>query len=466
MGRSDGPAAFSSEQVRLAVYSAVGAGCRGILFESSSPLSADDPDTRQRAMTLELLNLELKLAEPWAAAGTPMDSIPGSEEGVVAAELQAERARLLLPVWCAEQSQFVPGQSAGRGLWFVVPGVPEASDAYELLPGSVRPVLHKRAALGMRVTLDDLGLTSLVLLTQDPKAITEMTARAGAIGRRAAELHREIAAAKLSSVARVSEQLRGRSAPVPQAAEWMGTAQKHLAQCDALLAARDHAGAYASARRAMQSLRLVERAEWEAAVAGLWSPIASPLAVCYGTLPDQVRFLQRATRLQAGANLLAGGDFEEMGMMLQAGWRHFQHVTPGVESAADLSPAAAHSGRSGLRMVARSLEPGDAPGLLDSPPVWITSAPVAVEAGQLLRIQGWVRVPKPITGSVDGLLIVDSLGGEPLAGRVTHSPRWQQFTLYRAAPRSGSMTVTVALTGLGEVWLDDVTVQALGRDER
>jgi len=465
-GRSNGPAAFSSEQVRLAVYSAIGAGSRGILFESYSPLTAGDPDTRQRAMTLELLNLELRLVEPWAAAGTPMDAIADSEEGVLAAELQAERARLLIPVWCAPHSQFVAGQSAGRNVRFVVPGVPEASDAYELLPGSLPPVVHKRAALGTRVTLDEFGPASLVLLTQDPKVITEMKSRAVAIGRRAAELQRGLAAARLQTVVEVSEQLRGRTAPVPQASEWLGAAQKHLAQCDALLAARDHTGAYLSAQRAMQFLRLVERAQWEPAVAGLFSPVASPLAVSYRTLPDHVSFAARVLRSQPGANLLGGGDFEDVGLMLQTGWRHFQHVTRGVESAADLSPASAHSGRSGLRLIARSLEPSDTPAQLESPPVWIISPPVPVEAGQTLRIQGWVRIPKPIAGSVDGLLIVDSLGGEALAAHVTQSPRWRQFALYRVAPQSGSMTVTFALTGLGEVWLDDVTIQPLGRDER
>ena len=40
-----------------------------VIFLSSSPLDAADPDTRQRAMSLELLNLELLRLEPWAAAG-------------------------------------------------------------------------------------------------------------------------------------------------------------------------------------------------------------------------------------------------------------------------------------------------------------------------------------------------------------------------------------------------------------
>jgi hypothetical protein len=109
------------------------------------------------------------------------------------------------------------------------------------------------------------------------------------------------------------------------------------------------------------------------------------------------------------------------------------------------------------------MEPGKPPAQIESPPLWITSPPVAVQAGELLRIQGWVHVPRPITGSVDGLLIVDSLGGEALAGRIDKTPRWQQFTLYRVAPQAGPVTVTFALTGIGEAWLDDVTIQGMGK---
>ena len=64
------PLSVSPEQIRLLAYTAVAAGSRGLLFASDSPLDAPDPDTRQRAMTLELLNLELDLLEPWAAAGS------------------------------------------------------------------------------------------------------------------------------------------------------------------------------------------------------------------------------------------------------------------------------------------------------------------------------------------------------------------------------------------------------------
>ncbi len=83
------PGSVSGEQMRLLVYTAISAGSRGLLFLSRSPLSATDPDTRRRAMDLELLNLELQLIEPWAAGGafvaTVEGKLPKPNQGVLAA---------------------------------------------------------------------------------------------------------------------------------------------------------------------------------------------------------------------------------------------------------------------------------------------------------------------------------------------------------------------------------------------
>ena len=68
-------------------------------------------------------------------------------------------------------------------------------------------------------------------------------------------------------------------------------------------------------------------------------------------------------------------------------------------------------------------------------------------------------MPTPIKGSPDGLLILDSLGGEALASRVTASPEWKEFTAYRIADGSRTFTLTFALTGLGEAWIDDVSIE-------
>jgi len=60
------------------------------------------------------------------------------------------------------------------------------------------------------------------------------------------------------------------------------------------------------------------------------------------------------------------------------------------------------------------------------------------------------------------LMIGDSLGGPALAERIGATRGWREFTLYRVVSDSGSVAATFALSGLGEVHLDDVTVEPLG----
>ena len=123
------PLTVSPEQIRLLAYTAVASGSRGLVFVSDTPLDAPDPDTRQRAATLELLNLELQLLEPWAAAGSfvaTAESSANKEVSGVAATDQL--ARLLLPLWLSPGSQCVPSQSAANALTLLaVPACPRSA---------------------------------------------------------------------------------------------------------------------------------------------------------------------------------------------------------------------------------------------------------------------------------------------------------------------------------------------------
>jgi hypothetical protein len=454
------PLAVAPEQVRLLCYTAVAAGSRGILFASDSPLDATDPDTRQRAMTLELLNLELDLMEPWAAGGgsaAPADCSVREVHGTV---LSADRARLLLPLWSSPGAQCVPAQSAANALTLVVPGVPEASSAFELTPQGVNPLRHKRVAGGVSVTFDEFGLAGQVLLAQDPLIIAAVHHRAAQGGRRAADLSRHLAVHKLNTVERLAGQLSGQSR-INQAPSWLAAARRSLQSCDAQLAAGDLAGATVNAQRAQGTLRLVERAYWDAAQKGLTSLVTSPAALSFDTLPCHWRLIDRLRGARFSQDLVAGGDFEDLGTMQRAGWLYIAQPAPGVQGAVDLVPQAAHSGRLGLRLSVSPLDPKNPPAAIEAPPVLFTSPSVQVSAGQIVCIHGWVKVPGPIAASADGLLIVDSISGEALADRIGQTKGWREFALYRVALQSGPVCVTFALSGIGEAWLDDVAIQVI-----
>ena len=211
----------------------------------------------------------------------------------------------------------------------------------------------------------------------------------------------------------------------------------------------------------MRPLRLVERDHWIAAVSRLDSPVSSPMTVAFETLPWHWDLMDRIASAPAGENRLCGGDFEDLGTMLHCGWRRSDHTPTGVYAEADLTSSAARSGRYGLRLAVSAASEDHSQVLLETPPIWITSPVVPVEAGELVAIHGWVNVPIQVTGSADGLMIVDSLSGESLAERISQTSGWQEFTLYRISHQQGGVTLTFALSGFGEAWLDEVTVKPI-----
>jgi len=207
---------------------------------------------------------------------------------------------------------------------------------------------------------------------------------------------------------------------------------------------------------------LIERAYWDAAVKGLASAVTSPAATSFDTLPCHWRMVDRLCADRLGPNRLDGGHFEDIGVMQRAGWRYIQHTAPTVQAAVKLPDRLeTHSGRLGVRLAVAAVDPTNPPAAIESPPILFVSPAVQVEAGQIVYIHGWVQVPTAITGSSDGLLIVDSISSECLADRIGKTNGWRPFALYRAATQSGPMCVTFALSGMGEAWLDDVEIEVV-----
>ena len=160
-------AGVDPEAIRQLARTALSAGTHGILFQSDSPLDAEDGETRLRALALELVNLELDQIEPWAAGGnrlTMADSTKMEVKGIV---LQTDRARLMLPIRWEVHGQFIPHQTSATGLAFIVPGVPESHGIYELTPTGIRQMKHKRVTGGESLELSEFGLSSIIVMTQD-----------------------------------------------------------------------------------------------------------------------------------------------------------------------------------------------------------------------------------------------------------------------------------------------------------
>jgi len=242
------------------------------------------------------------------------------------------------------------------------------------------------------------------------------------------------------------------------------------------LAKLDIENAHKAIDAAEQHLARVRRGHWEQTAAAFPSPSSSPCIAQFTTLPLHLAVADRMRRSHWGPNEQAAGDMESLERMLRAGWRRVgsghqipaqqtavgtAHSTDEIATDVSLSLSDPHFGRSALRLQAWAVDPKKAQLAIERPPLWVTSSPVPVRQGQLVQIHGWVNVPRRLAASTDGLLIFDSLGSSDLGERIRATQGWREFTVYRAVPQNGELTVTFALTGLGEASVDDLSVSVL-----
>lgn len=462
--------AVDPESLSLATFAAVAAGARGILFTSSRRLDGDDPQSRARANACRMANQRLEPLDAWAAAGRFAAAAQSSDPEVKAAIVEAARARMVL-VWRAVQgAQIVARRYAGdiptaAPLTLLLPGVPEAHRAWEVAPGGLRPLRQRRVAGGVSVVLDSFLTSTVILVSGDPAVAAQTQERLRARQPAILDATRAEAALALAGAGDLLARLPPAALGRLPAGEMLRQATG-LAGDGEIRASSDPATAIGAFQTAAAIAGQVERLAWERGIVAAGSMVADPLAASDATVAEHWRFVEALATATPGPELLAGGKLERVDELAAAGWRHFVLSQKTLRSGVEIVRTQPAAGTGCLVLRAEAVEAALAPAVIETPPVWITTPPLAVPSGKLVQIEARVWVPKPIRGSVDGLLVFDSFGGPALAERVAPAPAWRRLVLQRIAPDDGlgePLVVTFALTGLGEARIDEVSVRVLER---
>jgi hypothetical protein len=467
--------AVDGESMSLAAFSAVAAGTRGILFTSTRRLDGDDRESRARATACREMNLRLQVLEPWGAAGRFAAQAQTSSEEVQAFVMEAARARMVVAWRCVQGAQIVARRYAGSDippteapLTILVPGVPEAHQAWEVAPGGLKPLRQQRVTGGVSVTVDDFLTHSIILFSGEPAVTAHVQDRIRGLLPVELSSARAVAATALAA----SGDLLGRlppqalSGPPPISAVPMLTEAGRLAAEGEALSASDPTTAIARLRRAAAIAGQFERRVWENGVKAEGSMVASPLLASDTALAEEWQFVAARAAIVQGPELLGGGGMERIEDLSGGGWRHFARTQSDIVTKLEISLAKPASGQGCLRMVARPASKDDPPIVVETPPLWVTTPPLQPPAGKLVEISAQVMVSKPVAGSVDGLFVFDSLGGPALGERVAATKTWRRLVLHRIVPADSAgepLTVTFALTGLGEAFIDEVSIRTVDR---
>jgi hypothetical protein len=212
---------------------------------------------------------------------------------------------------------------------------------------------------------------------------------------------------------------------------------------------------------AMRAMRILQRIHWDHAVGKQSSALSSPYSVCFQTLPDHWRFIERlGTGNFKTRNLLTSGDFErtDTSKMVVAGWKHSQGDTSGIRASVNLIPLKGRDS-TGLRLIAipeTSLE--RIPATLESIPLTVRTPPIRVFKGQLVHLSGQVRVPIRPAGTLEGVTLSENISGSSLRWYETQG--WRKFEVIREVTKDMDLELVLKLHGLGEAQFDNLKVIA------
>ncbi|MDR1494396.1 MAG: hypothetical protein LBT05_17005 [Planctomycetaceae bacterium] len=503
-GTQEIPAAtVSGEHLRVQIRTALANECHGLFFTSQSRLDADDAETKYRAAALELINMELLLIDGWLSAGKSATVVRSSNPEINGVLLNTDHARLLLANIVRPFGQYAMGNTNSNHVRFIMPGNFETHQANHIMPGGTRPITPLRKTGGVSIQLDEVNTSTAVFFAMAEPVLRALIPRSRHVelSKRSARLAINLAKMRLEQdgkTIRQFENIRTTTGlpylptdrfPIISMTEhdsMLRETKRNIETAESYYRQQDFSSAYLQAERSIAGLQYYERLKWEEATRNVPSHNMIPPAVSFGTLPAYIETIQKMTRMQKGESRLSGGDCEDVALWGQAGWQCLEMETEGITALVSVgNPQAAHSGQGGLLMrlsqtassashdVAGTnsvtLASGSTGGEtlpLETAPVWATSPPIRVLGGELLCVTGYIKIPQTLQGNADGLMIMDSMGGEPLAIRFNATDgQWRQFACYRktpdVVPPNASMVVTFALNAVGEVHLDDLEVHAI-----
>lgn len=486
------------EQIMMQVDIALAAGYKGIGYLTFNSLESTEIGAEERQLAIELKNHQIRLLEPWLATAkvkqqarvlvgnrsprqsgasqflSRWDIRPGevddSPEGLAARQIQAtvlecDQGTLIIANWLEDSAQYQPGRMVAMDVRILLPS--EAVHATELKLTGLRDhtVDATRTTGGTEIRLKQgFNQSTILLVSNDLEAKRLLTERINQVRSFASEAWTKLARAKLTRVQAVHEQLRKVAPGVADADRILREADSMIDLAEKAHLAERYSEAEDRSQMALANLRYLQYSHWRNAVIRENSAASSPYTICFQTLPDHWAMKERIGKQpQESENLLPSGSFEDGDTVVAAGWQHTSDLPEGSR----IQAAAAVDGQPGsMSLQLRAIEPKTKSPLqsLDVSPVTAASPPIPVRAGQIVRIRGRVQIPRPLTATMDGLLIYDSLVGTAGALRFQSPARsggWQEFEFYREVPASTEMQVLLELRGLGEALIDDLSVTAI-----
>ncbi len=433
------------DHMRLIFAHAVSAGCRGFMWFVCYYFD-DRHLGRDRYACAASIGCELEVVGPLIAQGRTGERLKTSDPAVWATPIDFPGGRLICLVKTGDGYHYQPDAAEVRDLRVDVAA-----------PGNVYQIGSRFRRLAEPKC--SFALTSWLLVTEDDALAQRLRAKHQQALRDMTEFRMEELQARIDKVEPVFKELG-------EGLDAVREAKKTLAQARA--ARGDDSRACDLAGAGLTRIRTAQHAVWSKT----WTRemLDAGLRVTdFYIIPQQQEQLRLIRSGAWGENRLANGGFES-----DAGWggAKLGHTPAGK---AALIAGAGRNGTRALRLYSSS------PNIYQGRPTdWVTSNVVSekipAKPKDVWEIAAWVRVPKELEQTQRGITIalfaytaegkrIPGYGAQALeATQVDATDGWRRVRLVvpLRSPAIRFIAARVALCGVGEAYVDDVTVRRLG----
>ena len=296
------------------------------------------------------------------------------------------------------------------------------------------------------------------MLSSDPSVGSQLANQASRFSRQASLDRWQLATAAVSQTrAGWNQATAMRATDGAGPSNMIAAAEQTLSQAEPMYRAGD---SDATLRMACRADAWALRSEWQLAESLMpnWPMPTSSPPMDFGA--SEIQSLWRPLMDDEGwsKNLLTAGSLDSAELIGVGRWTFGSRLSDRASSEVAHITRGSYAGAGALRARVTSLKDDLIGGGYAGTVVQIRSPSVRVPAGTAIRIDAMVRTVG-FGGPHQGVLVYDSIGGQPMGVLMRGRSDWTPVRLYRQTIEDGEVSVMFELLGAGEAAIDEVKLR-------
>ena len=428
-----------------------------ILYRSTRSLASGSEMDQIRSLSLSYVNRMIAMLEPWLIAATqsPAPSIQGAPYQCTC--LTTEGTDLLILTSTATRGSEV---LAGDGASLTVSLEPSqmTKSAWRMTHFSAERLTPVSTDLGASIEIVSPDVVEIIVLSSDPSVGGQLAQQASRFAQQASLDRWQLANTAVTAARHGWDQATAmRAVGSSQSTNLIGAAEQTLAQAQPMHSSGDIDG---SLRMAARADAWALRSEWQLAEALMphWPQPTSSPPIDFGATEIQSLWRPLMDDEGWGENLLSAGSLDSAELIGEGRWTFGRRLPGLAHSEVTHITRGVYEGAGALRARVSSIKDDALGGGYAGTVIQIRSPSVRLPAGTAIRIDAMVRTIG-FGGPHQGVLVYDSIGGQPMGVLVRGRSDWTPVRLYRQTIQEGEVSVMFELLGGGEATIDEVKLR-------